>query len=127
MNTFEHQQSREFDNEHYVCVSVNPKEANARPLGLDAMDAMTKKGFIDRERVVAVGEIGYNLINELEEDIFMKQLDIASTKKIPVMIYLLDEHKTKVIERIEEILNENSNISDRNKILIYVNAEEYIK
>jgi uncharacterized protein len=69
--------------------------------------------FIDRERVVAVGEIGYNLINELEEDIFMKQLDIASTKKIPVMIHLPHENKTKGIERIEEILNQNGNKYDR--------------
>jgi uncharacterized protein len=83
--------------------------------------------FIDRERVVAVGEIGYNLINELEEDIFMKQLDIASTKKIPVMIHLPHENKTKGIERIEEILNQNGNKYDRKKILIDHNTEETIK
>jgi predicted metal-dependent TIM-barrel fold hydrolase len=65
--------------------------------------------------VVAVGEIGYNLINELEEDIFMKQLDIASTKKISVWIHLPHENKTKGIERIEEILNQNGNKYDRKK------------
>ena len=58
---------------------MNPKESVQRPLALDALQAMLK--FLDRERVVAIGEIGYNLINKLEEEIFIKQLDIASTKK----------------------------------------------
>ena len=61
-----------------MCISVNPKEANERPLALDALDAMTK--YLDRERVVAVGELGYNLINDLEEEIFLKQMDIAHEK-----------------------------------------------
>ena len=42
MITFETQRARGTI-EHYVCISVNPKEANARPLGLDAIDVMTKK------------------------------------------------------------------------------------
>jgi predicted metal-dependent TIM-barrel fold hydrolase len=57
----------------------------------------------------------------------MKQLDIASTKKIPVMIHLPHENKTKGIERIEEILNQNGNKYDRKKILIDHNTEETIK
>ena len=60
--------------------------------------------FIERESMcvcaVAIVEIGYNLINELEEEIFIKQLGIASTKKIPIMIYLSHENKTKGIEKV---------------------------
>ena len=33
--------------------------------------------YLDRERVVAVGELGYNLINDLEEEVFLKQMDIG--------------------------------------------------
>src|ERR687897_618115 len=123
--SFETIRAKQFGIEHFVCISVNPKESAQRPLALDALQAMLK--FIDRERVVAIGEIGYNLINELEEDIFIKQLDIASTKKIPVMIHLPHENKTKGIERIEEILNQNGNKYDRKKILIDHNTEETIK
>ena len=50
-----------------------------RPLALDAMEAMKK--YLDRERVVAVGELGYNLINDLEEEVFVKQMDIGSRKE----------------------------------------------
>ena len=105
--SFETTRAKQFGIEHFVCISVNPKESVQRPLALDALQAMLK--FLDRERVVAIGEIGYNLINKLEEEIFIKQLDIASTKKIPIMIHLPHQNKTKGIERIEEILNQNGN------------------
>jgi predicted metal-dependent TIM-barrel fold hydrolase len=65
MITFETQRSNEFAIDQYVCLSVNPKESTERPLALDALKAMSK--YLDRQRVVAIGEIGYNLINDREE------------------------------------------------------------
>ena len=62
---FETTRATQFGIEHFVCISVNPKEANKRPLAIDAIEAMKK--YLDRERVVAIGEIGYDLINHLEE------------------------------------------------------------
>ncbi len=43
------------------------------------------------------------------------------------MIQLPHQNKTKGIERIEEILNQNGNKYDRKKILIAHNTEETIK
>ena len=80
MITFETSRAKEFGIQHFVCISVNPKEAVERPLALEALDAMIGKGYLDRERVVAIGEIGYNLINDLEEEIFIKQMDIATER-----------------------------------------------
>jgi uncharacterized protein len=79
--------------EHFVCISVNPKEAIERPLALDAVDAMLKKGFLDRERAVAVGELGYNLINDLEEEVFVKQMDIAAQKDMLMTVHLPHNNK----------------------------------
>jgi predicted metal-dependent TIM-barrel fold hydrolase len=123
--SFETERAKQFGIEHFVCISVNPKESVKRPLALDALDAMLK--FINRERVVAIGEIGYNLINELEEEIFIKQLNMASINKIPIMIHLPHENKVKGMERIEEILNHDYDKYDRKKILIDHNTEETIK
>ena len=72
---------------------------------------MTKKGYLDRERVVAVGEIGYNLINELEEEVFIKQMDIAADKDLLMTIHLPHNNKVEGMNRIEKILNS----SDRYK------------
>jgi predicted metal-dependent TIM-barrel fold hydrolase len=65
MITFETARAKEFGIEHFVCISVNPKESTVRPLALDALKAMEK--YLERERVVAIGEIGYNLIKDFDE------------------------------------------------------------
>src|ERR687888_2711235 len=108
MITFETKRAKDFGIEHFVCISVNPKEAVERPLALDALTAMLKKGYLDRERVVAIGEIGYNVINDLEEEVLVKQMDIAAKKNMLMTIHLPHNNKTEGIKRIERILKENS-------------------
>ncbi|MFL6323924.1 MAG: TatD family hydrolase [Nitrososphaeraceae archaeon] len=123
---FETNRAREFGIEHFVCISVNPKEATERPLALDAMDAMTE--YLDRERVVAVGEIGYNVINDLEEEIFIKQMDIASQKNMLMTIHLPHNNKPEGMKRIEQILkSDTSGKYDTKKILVDHNVEETIE
>lgn len=127
MITFETVRAKEFGIEHFVCVSVNPKEAAERPLALDALEAMVSKGYLDRERVVAIGEIGYNLINDLEEEIFRKQMDIASEKNMLTTIHLPHKNKPEGIRRIEKILREdNKKMYVRKKILVDHNVEETV-
>ncbi len=71
MISFETTRAKQFGIEHFVCISVNPKEAIERPLALNAFEAMKK--YVDRARVVAIGEIEYNLINDLEEELFINK------------------------------------------------------
>ena len=123
MISFETKRAKDFEIEHFVCISVNPKEAIARPLAVDALERMRQK-YLDRERVVAIGEIGYNVINDLEEEIFIKQMDIANSKDMLMMIHLPHTNKMEAMIRIEKILMTNS--YDRKKILIDHNTEETI-
>ena len=125
---FETKRAKSFGIEHFVCISVNPKEATTRPLATDAMASMVKNGYLDKERVVAVGEIGYNLINDLEEEVFVKQMNIAMEKNMLMMIHLPHNNKIEGMKRIEHILlyTENGKNYNRNKILIDHNTEETI-
>ena len=84
------------------------------------------KKYLDRERVVAIGEIGYDLINDLEEEIFVKQMDLAAEKDMLMTVHLLHNNKNEGIKRIENILL-NNNKYNRNKILIDHNVEETIE
>jgi uncharacterized protein len=123
---FETKRAREFGVEHFVCISVNPKEATERPLALDAMNAMTN--YLDRERVVAVGEIGYNMINDLEEEIFVKQMDLASQKNMLMTVHLPHINKQEGMKRIERILkSDTSGKYDTKKILVDHTVEETIE
>jgi len=129
MITFETKRAKEFGIEHFVCISVNPKEGAQRPLGLHAIEAMMN--YLDRERVVAVGEIGYNMINDLEEEVFVKQIDIASQKDMLMTIHLPHNNKQQGMKRIEQILDDNNDKSqtkyNRKKILVDHNVEETIE
>jgi predicted metal-dependent TIM-barrel fold hydrolase len=124
--SFETKRAKQFGIEHFVCISVNPKEANQRPLAIDALEAMKK--YLDR--VVAIGEIGYDLITDLEEEIFVKQMNIAAEKDMLMTIHLPHNNKVEGIKRIENILLNNSssnNRYNRNKILVDHNVEETIE
>jgi uncharacterized protein len=126
MITFETKRAKEFGIEHFVCISVNPKEATERPLALDALEAMSK--YVDRERVVAIGEIGYNVINDLEEEIFVKQMDLAADKNMLITIHLPHNNKPEGMQRIERILQtDNAGKYSREKILVDHNVEETIE
>jgi len=125
MISFETERSREFTIDQYVCLSVNPKESAIRPLALDALKALSK--YLDRERVVAIGEIGYNLINDLEDELFQLQLDIALEKRMLTMIHLPHVNKKDGIERTKSVLIKKNLLDLPNKILIDHNTEETIE
>ena len=125
MISFETKRAEEHGIEHFTCISVNPKESIERPLAFDALDAMIDNAFLKRDRVVALGEIGYNLINVLEEEIFVKQLEICQKEDFLAMIHLPHQNKIEGMKRMEKIF-ENGNY-DYNKILIDHNTEETIK
>src|SRR5215216_782035 len=113
--------------EDFFCISVKPKEAMERPLALDAVEAMKK--YLDRERVVAVGELGYNLINDLEEEVFVKQMDIAADKDMLMTVHLPHNNKPEGMKRIERIVNSETGRRryKRHKILVDHNVEETIE
>jgi len=126
MISFETKRAREFGIEQFVCISVNPKEATERPLALDALKAMDK--YLDRERVVAIGEIGYNMINEFEEEVFIKQMDLAAQKNMLMTIHLPHNNKPEGMRKIERILRSDTGGKyNRGKILVDHNVEETIE
>ena len=90
---------------------------------------MVKNGYLDRDGVVAVGEIGYNQINDLEDEVFVKQMDIAMKKEMLMMIHLPHTNKSEAMKRIEDILlyTEDGKKYNRRKMLIDHNTEETIE
>jgi len=124
MISYETTRARDFGIEQFVCISVNPKESTLRPLAIDALKIM-ERDFLQRERVVAVGEIGYNSINDLEKEIFVKQLEICKKENLLAMIHLPHIDKPKAMDEMEKIFKNNS--YNLNNILIDHNTEETIQ
>lgn len=100
---FETVRSRRFGIDHYAAISVNPKEAEDLGLVREVLAGMDE--YIDHERCVAIGEIGFNNNTANEETAFVEQLHIAMAREMPVIVHTPHIDKLAGTKRIVEILN----------------------
>lgn len=119
---FETQRAAQFGIRHYATLSMNPKEANDRGLTREVLALLDS--YLDRPGVVAVGEIGFDLQTEAEEEAIRAQLEMARKKNLPVVIHLPHQHKLKGTLRNIEICKDVG--SDPRMILLDHNTEETI-
>lgn len=117
---FETVRARRFGIDHYAAVSVNPKEAEDVALANEVLDGMGD--YLDHERCVAIGEIGFNNITANEETVFRAQLEMAKARQMPILIHLPHFEKPKGAYRIRAILEEME--IDLERTLIDHNTEE---
>ena len=82
-----------FGIQHYCTMGLNSKEANNEALAEAVIELLPR--FVNKERVVAIGEIGYDDQTPLEEKYFRIQLVMAKELNIPVMIHT--PHRNKVV------------------------------
>jgi predicted metal-dependent TIM-barrel fold hydrolase len=108
--------------EQYHTVSVNPREANDLPLAREALAAMTP--FLDHERCVAIGEVGYDDITPAEDELLVAQLELAREKGLPVLVHSCHRNKVKGTERTLAILKDLR--YDESRVLYDHNTEETI-
>lgn len=121
---FETQRSRRFGIDHYACVSVNPKEADQLGLAEEVLGGI--QPYLEHERCVAIGEIGFNRITSNEEKVFQHQLEMAKQRKMLILIHTPHDtpevSKRKGVERTLAILKELN--YDYNRIILDHNTED---
>ena len=109
--------------DHYACVSVNPKESENLDLANEVLDGIG--GYLDHERCVAFGEIGFNLMTPNEERIFQRQLEMAKARRMLILIHTPHDtpqvSKRKGVKRTLSILKELN--YDFNRIIVDHNTE----
>jgi hypothetical protein len=64
--------------DHYVTVAINPKEADDREMAAAVIDRLPE--YFDRDRVVGVGEIGFNLQTDAEEWAFTNSRSLFTSR-----------------------------------------------
>jgi len=117
---FETVRARRFGIDHYAAVSLNPKEAEDRALADEVIDGLDE--YLDHERCVALGEIGFNNITPNEEHAFCRQLEIAKARDMVVIIHLPHLDKLNGTRRTAAIVGEIGMNPD--KVIIDHNTEE---
>jgi len=117
---FETVRARRFGIDHYAAVSLNPKEAEDEGLANEVIDGLGE--YLDHERCVALGEIGFNNITPAEERAFVRQLAIAKERDMVVIVHLPHFNKPEGIQRTAAIIKDVG--MDVDKVLIDHNTEE---
>jgi hypothetical protein len=97
--------------DHYITVAINPKEADDREMAEAVIEHLPE--YLDRDRVVGVGEIGFNLQTDAEEWAFREQLRLAEEHELPVVIHLPHTDKPAGAERTVDILEEEGVTQER--------------
>ncbi len=121
--SFEKNRASEFGIDHYCAISINPKEANNKELAENSL--LLIKDYLQRENVVALGEIGFDLISKQEEEIFRKQLLIADELKIPIIIHTPHINKLEGTKKTFDLIKETQ--VEQSRIIVDHNNEDTIE
>lgn len=119
---FETVRARRFGIDHFAAVSLNPKETEDPKLADEVIDGLTD--YLDHPRCVALGEIGFNNITPNEERAFVRQLEIAARRNLPVIVHLPHVDKLRGTRRTVAMIREMKLQPDR--IVLDHNTEETI-
>ncbi|HWB79143.1 MAG TPA: TatD family hydrolase [Nannocystaceae bacterium] len=85
--------AKQFGIHHYCTMGLNPKEANSTAVAQGVLDLLPL--YLEKEGVVAVGEIGFDDQTDAEMRVFLAQLDLARAHDLPVLIHTPHRDKLK--------------------------------
>jgi predicted metal-dependent TIM-barrel fold hydrolase len=89
---------------HFCAMALNPKEANDDRVNEGVMKELPR--YLEKDGVLAVGEIGYDDMTEREEKYFSLQLDLAKKHGLPALIHTPHRDKKKGVQRTIDVLRD---------------------
>jgi predicted metal-dependent TIM-barrel fold hydrolase len=81
----------QFGVRHYFAIGLKAKEANNERLAEQVMELLPL--YACKQRVVAIGEIGFEEMTRLEENYFRAQLELA--KELDMLVMSHTPHRNK--------------------------------
>ncbi|WP_405724008.1 TatD family hydrolase [Streptomyces sp. NBC_01537] len=100
----------QFGIEHFCTIALNPKEAND-PRCLPVLDELPR--YLAKDRVVAVGEIGYDSMTPEEDKAFAAQLQLAVEHDLPVLVHTPHRDKAAGTRRTLDVVRESGIAPER--------------
>jgi hypothetical protein len=110
----------QFGIRHFCTMGLNPKEANNARLAPQVLELLPL--YLEKEGVVAVGEIGYDDITPAEEQCFAAQIQLAIEAGLPILIHTPHRDKLRGTERTLALVRESGLAPER--VLVDHNTEE---
>lgn len=115
--------AEQFGIQHYCTIGLNAKEANNEELAEATMELIPR--YAAKEGVVAIGEIGYDDMTDLEEKYFHQQLELAHKLDMLVLIHTPHRNKKQGTIRSMDLCEEHG--LDPAKVIVDHNNEETVK
>lgn len=113
----------QFGIKHYCTIGLNSKEANNEALAEQVMELLPL--YLQKDNVVAVGEIGYDDQTPAEDRFFRAQLELAKEMGMSVQIHTPHrDKKSGTIRSMEVCLEHGLNPED---VIVDHNNEETVK
>jgi predicted metal-dependent TIM-barrel fold hydrolase len=119
---WERHRASQFGIRHYCAMALNPKEANDDRVREGVLEALPR--YLEKDGVLAVGEIGYDDMTAKEEDVFARQLELAKKHGLPALIHTPHRDKKRGVERTLAVLREHAFPMER--ALVDHNNEETV-
>lgn len=89
---------------HHCAIALNPKEAND-PRCVEVLDLLPR--YLAKDRVVAVGEVGYDSMTPEEDVAFARQLELAREHELPVLVHTPHRDKAAGTRRTLDVVRES--------------------
>jgi predicted metal-dependent TIM-barrel fold hydrolase len=90
---------------HHCTIALNPKEANDTGLARDVLEVLPR--HLAKDRVVAVGEVGYDAMTPAEDDAFAAQVELAAAHDLPLLVHTPHRDKLAGTRRSLDLLREH--------------------
>ncbi|GAA1565034.1 TatD family hydrolase [Dactylosporangium maewongense] len=94
----------QFGIRHHCTIALNPKEAND-PRCRDVLSVLPR--YLEKDGVVAVGEIGYDSMTPEEDEVFAAQLALAVEHDLPAMVHTPHRDKARGTDRTIAVVRES--------------------
>jgi len=94
----------QFGIRHFATLAINPREANDPALVAGVLALLP--AYLEKDGVVAVGEIGYDDMTAAEDHCLAAQLELARAHGLPALIHLPHRDKKRGCERTLAVVRE---------------------
>jgi uncharacterized protein len=94
----------QFGIHHHCAIALNPKESND-PRCVGVLEVLPR--YLAKDRVVAVGEVGYDSMTTEEDDAFAAQLSLAIEHDLPALVHTPHRDKARGTERSLKVIAES--------------------
>ncbi|HZO68948.1 MAG TPA: TatD family hydrolase [Kribbellaceae bacterium] len=94
----------QFGIRHHCTIALNPKEAND-PRCREVLDVLPR--YLNKDGVVAVGEVGYDAMTADEDEVFAAQLELADRFGLPVLVHTPHRDKARGTTRTLDVVRDS--------------------